>query len=136
RRIIRVEAHSTPEDAANLGGDGFRKRAVEPDEAVGDEGVDVGRAQRGRGGWKGGHGVLSNAPACEGSRRWQERAEPGRAGPSSGLSSANEHHRCVCQAALRSLSSFLSAMLRLRRLRWSMNRMPSRWSISCWMQVA
>src|SRR5690606_7636429 len=63
RRIIRVEAHSTPEDAANLGGDGFRKRAVEPDEAVGDEGVDVGRAQRGRGGWKGGHGVLSNAPA-------------------------------------------------------------------------
>jgi len=39
-------------------------------------------------------------------------------------------------AASRSFFSFLSAMLRLRRLRWSMNRMPSRWSISCWMQVA
>ena len=32
--------------------------------------------------------------------------------------------------------SFLSIICRFRRDRWSMNSTPSRWSISCWMQVA
>src|SRR5258705_2939219 len=38
--------------------------------------------------------------------------------------------------SLRCLASFLRIISRLSRDRWSMNRIPSRWSISCCRQVA